>query len=120
MQKMRILSLSLCFSSLALQAAPSPDAKREINALLNFVERSDCRFIRNGTEYSGGVASTHLKKKLAYLEGKGMVESAEDFIELAASKSSMNGKPYQVSCPTGQQESRTWLSSELNRLRQAK
>lgn len=114
-----LLALLLCFSSLGLQAAPSPEANAEINALLNFVEHSDCRFIRNGSEYSGSAASAHLQKKLEYLENKGLVDSAEDFIDRAASKSSMSGKPYQVSCPDGKQDASTWLNSELKRLRRA-
>lgn len=113
-----LLSLLLCFASLGLQAAPSPEARSEISALLNFVEHSDCRFIRNGSEYSGSAASAHLQKKLDYLENKGLVDSAEDFIDRAATKSSMSGRPYQVSCPNGKQDASAWLTGELKHLRQ--
>lgn len=113
-----LLPLLLCLSSLALQAAPSPKATAEIDALLNFVEHSDCQFIRNGSEYSGSKARAHLQQKLDYLENKGLVDSAEDFIDRAASKSSMSGQPYQVSCPGSKQEASTWLTTELKRLRQ--
>lgn len=114
-----LLPLLLCLSPLALQAAPGPKATAEINGLLEFVEHSDCRFIRNGTEYPAPEARAHLQKKLDYLENKDMVDSAEDFIERAASKSSMSGKAYEVSCPGGRQDASAWLNDELKRLRQA-
>ncbi|BBN55541.1 hypothetical protein TRE132_36660 [Pseudomonas chlororaphis subsp. aurantiaca] len=47
-----------------------------------------------------------------------MVSSAEDFIELAATKSSMSGKAYEVHCPTGSQPASSWLKTELQRQRQ--
>ena len=48
-----------------------------------------------------------------------MVSSAEDFIERAATKSSMSGQRYQVDCPAGKQDASAWLNDELKRLRQA-
>ncbi|WP_207883091.1 DUF5329 domain-containing protein [Pseudomonas sp. 30_B] len=114
---------SLLFAAFLLactgaHAALDAKAQREITQLLDFVEHSDCRFIRNGSEYPGNEARAHLQKKLDYLENKDLVSSAEDFIERAASKSSMSGKPYQVSCPGGTQDTSTWLNTELKRLRQ--
>lgn len=114
-----LLPMLLCLAPLTLQAAPSPLAKAEIDDLLNFVEHSDCRFVRNGSEYPATEARAHLQKKLDYLENKGLVDSAEDFIERAATKSSMSGKAYQVNCPNGTQDASTWLNTELQRLRQA-
>ncbi|MBK5541458.1 DUF5329 domain-containing protein [Pseudomonas sp. TH05] len=101
-----------------LQAQTTPQATQEINGLLSFVERSDCLFVRNGTEYPAPQARQHLEKKLSYLENKNMVSSAEDFINLAASKSSISGKAYEVRCPSGTQPASTWLQTELQRLRQ--
>ncbi|WP_371228528.1 DUF5329 domain-containing protein [Pseudomonas sp. QE6] len=120
---MRLLS-SLLLTSLLLactgaHAAVDAKAQREVTQLLDFVEHSDCRFIRNGSEYPGSEARAHLQKKLDYLENKDLVSSAEDFIERAASKSSMSGKPYRVRCPGGTQDTATWLNTELKRLRQA-
>ena len=109
---------ALMLACTGAHAAVDAKAQREITQLLDFVEHSDCRFIRNGSEYPGSEARTHLQKKLDYLENKDLVSSAEDFIERAASKSSMSGKPYQVSCPGGTQDTTTWLNTELKRLRQ--
>jgi len=110
--------VTLFMTASIAQAQTSPQAYTEIKGLLDFVERSHCQFVRNGSEYPGPQARAHLEKKLNYLEGKNKVHSAEDFIELAATKSSMSGTPYQVRCPDGAQTANGWLSSELQRRRQ--
>ncbi|MFJ3370586.1 DUF5329 domain-containing protein [Pseudomonas sp. NPDC086251] len=100
------------------QVPATPQATQEINGLLDFVEHSECQFVRNGSEYPGPRARAHLEKKLSYLEGKNMVNRAEDFIDLAATKSSMSGRAYEVRCPEGVESASTWLKRELQRLRQ--
>ncbi|MHC8322459.1 YfeK family protein [Pseudomonas sp. GB2N2] len=100
------------------QSQATPQATQEIKGLLDFVEHSECQFVRNGSEYPGPRARAHLEKKLSYLEGKNMVNSAEDFIDLAATKSSMSGHAYEVRCPEGAQPASTWLKGELQRQRQ--
>ncbi|VVP52120.1 DUF5329 domain-containing protein [Pseudomonas fluorescens] len=101
-----------------VSAQTSSQAAQEIKGLLNFVEHSECRFVRNGSEYSGVQARGHLEQKLNYLEGKHLVSRAEDFIDLAATKSSMSGIAYEVRCPAGVQPASTWLMTELQRQRQ--
>jgi hypothetical protein len=100
------------------QVQPTPQTTQEIKGLLDFVEHSECKFVRNGSEYPGPRARAHLEKKLDYLEGKDMVHSAEDFIELAATKSSMSGRAYEVRCSQGVEPASTWLKRELQRQRQ--
>lgn len=100
------------------QAQATPQVTQEIKDLLDFVEHSECQFVRNGSEFPGPRARVHLEKKLNYLEGKNMVSSAEDFIDLAATKSSMSGRAYEVRCPEGVQPASTWLKKELQRQRQ--
>jgi hypothetical protein len=112
------VSIGLLAVAGGVQAQISPQANQEIKGLLDFVERSECKFMRNGSEYPGPQARAHLEKKLNYLEGKNLVSSAEDFIDLAATKSSMSGKAYEVRCPTGVQPTSTWLKMELQRQRQ--
>ncbi|PQP00730.1 MULTISPECIES: DUF5329 domain-containing protein [Pseudomonas] len=99
------------------QAQTSPQATQEINSLLDFVEHSECRFVRNGSEYAGPQARAHLEKKLEYLEEQEKVNSAEDFIELAATRSSTSGHAYEVRCPAGIQPANLWLKTELQRQR---
>lgn len=100
------------------QAQTSPQATQEINSLLDFIEHSECRFVRNGSEYLGPQARAHLEKKLEYLEEHDKVNSAEDFIELAATQSSKSGLAYEVRCPAGMQPASLWLKTELQRQRQ--
>ena len=50
------------------QLPATPQAIQEINGLLEFIEQSECHFVRNGSEYSGSRARAHLEKKLSYLE----------------------------------------------------
>ena len=53
-----------------------------------------------------------------YLLKKGLVTSTETFIELAATKSSISGKPYQVRCGKAPaQSSQSWFASKLKALR---
>ncbi|MEW6188367.1 MAG: DUF5329 family protein [Thermodesulfobacteriota bacterium] len=56
-------------------------------------------FIRNGQAYDGKKAGEHLGLKLK-AAGK-RVKTAEDFIKLCASRSSVTGIPYQIRFPDG-------------------
>ncbi len=116
-KRLTVMLLGLVLFHSPLQA--SEQRQRETSALLDFVEQSQCRFVRNGSEYPAAQARAHLEKKRDYLEGKKLLKRAEDFIELAASKSSMTGKAYEVRCPSGSQPSKQWLDAELQRIRQS-
>ena len=100
-------------------AAPSPvPIRAEIETLLTRLEKSGCEFNRNGSWYSGAEAKTHLLRKLAYIEDKGTLQNTEQFIDLAASKSSFSGDAYQVKCANGSAlHSQQWLLRELQGLR---
>ena len=103
----------------AALAAPTPAPIRaEIDALLARLEASGCEFNRNGSRYSGADAKDHLLRKLAYIEDRGTLKSTEEFIELAAARSSLSGKPYQVRCgKTTAVESQQWLGRQLSDIR---
>lgn len=115
-----VLFLALAFAP-ALRADPLPSASRaEIDALLVRLQVSGCSFNRNGAWHSATEARSHLLRKLEYLERKHAVHSTEQFIELAASASSVSGRPYRVRCGNDAPvESRVWLTSELHALRAA-
>ncbi|MBV8034532.1 DUF5329 domain-containing protein [Roseateles sp.] len=117
-----ILLLLLVAATVTAHAAPLPQAARaEVDALLVKLQSSGCEFNRNGSWYAGVEARAHLLKKLDYLEGKDMVQTAEQFIERGASSSSMSGKPYLVRCAgKAPVESAQWLKSELQQVRAAK
>jgi len=116
----RALLALLLFASLAHAAPLSPASRDEIDSLLSKLSASGCQFGRNGSWYTYAEAQAHLRKKLDYLVDKGAVVSAEQFIERAATKSSVSGRAYEVRCggnppvPSG-----AWLFSELQGLRAA-
>lgn len=118
---MRPLSLFAILPLLATTAfAAAPKADAEIDALLKRLRTSGCSFQRNGTWYEAAKATEHLQTKRAYFDKKGKLSSAEDFIRLAATESSMSGKAYQVKCPDQPQvPSARWLLAELAKLRAA-
>lgn len=103
---------------MAAQSAPA--VRAEIDQLLTKLQASGCEFNRNGSWYSGAEAKDHLLRKLEYIENKGTLQSTEQFIELAASKSSFSGKAYQVKCGNEPaQESQAWLTKQLGAIRAA-
>ena len=117
---MRIaLALFACALAATAGAAPMPaPARAEVDALLSRLQSSGCEFNRNGSWYAGAEAKAHLLKKLDYLEGKDMVQTAEQFIARGASGSSMSGKPYLVRCAgKAPVESAQWLTTELQAVR---
>jgi hypothetical protein len=114
-----MLAISMTMTAKAGEAQPVVQA--EIASLLSRLETSDCRFNRNGTWHSGMEAKAHLLTKLHYLENRTTLTSTEQFIEHAASKSSVSGKPYLVKCgDTSAQPSALWLTTQLQALRAAR
>ena len=112
-----VLALWCGLSSAA--SAPAP-VRAEIDALLSRLETSNCQFNRNGSWYGGREARNHLLRKLEYIEGRTTLQSAEQFIELAASKSSFSGRAYQVKCGEDPPvESGRWLTALLESIRGA-
>ena len=108
------LFLVLLWSGVAPAQVPAMATTREIEQLFSVLEKSNCEFYRNGTWYSAQKASAHLRRKYDYLLKHDRVTSAESFIELAASRSSMSGKPYLVKCGNAAPvESRDWFSKKL-------
>ena len=117
-----VLTLSLMLASTAALAEPLPPAaKAEVTAVLNRLEASGCEFNRNDRWHSAAQARAHLQRKLDHVESKAAVKTAEGFIYLAASKSSVTGVAYQVRC-RGQapEASAAWLLKQLAELRRAK
>lgn len=99
--------------------AKAPEAVRaEVAHLMAAVEKSQCKFNRNGSWHEAKAAREHLQKKFDYLDKKDLVTSTESFIERGASTSSMSGKPYEMQCGGAKaMASGAWLMEELNRYR---
>jgi hypothetical protein len=97
---MRLLTLLaivlLCHSSLAADVDVQTQA--EIANLMHRMQHSNCQFGRNGSWYDAEKAVHHIDKKYQYLLKRKAIRSTEDFIDRAASRSSISGQPYWVKC----------------------
>ncbi len=92
------------------------DQVKEVNHLLDYVKDSGCIINRNGTDYPANKGVDHIKRKYDYFRGD--INSSEEFIEYSASKSTMSGNYYTVTCPGKQTvKTRDWLLAELKRFR---
>lgn len=91
---------------------------REVDALLARLESSQCQFQRNGHWHDAARARSHLERKLRYLEERTKLTSSEQFIELAASESSLSGDAYRVRCAgRAEQSSAAWFLEQLRAIR---
>jgi hypothetical protein len=96
-QRMRGLICLLILSISALgHAADSKSLEgRKIEFLIASIEAlQGAQFIRNGTAYDAKAAADHLRLKLRMAGFR--VSTADDFIRLCATASSVSGTPYQI------------------------
>lgn len=108
------LVLALAFAQGAHAERPTPVALAEIEYLLDYMGRSGCEFYRNGVWYDSGTAKAHLRYKYDVLTQHGQIGTAEDFIDKAATKSSLSGRAYKVRCDAGLElSSSQWLRNAL-------
>ena len=89
----------------------------EIEALLSYLNNLDgAVFIRNGSEHTATEAAAHLRLKWEKQAGK--IKTAEDFIALCGSKSSISGRRYQIRLKDGQlRYADELLTERLRRIR---
>lgn len=114
------LAAMLLVASAPLAAAPDAATQREVAGLMQVLEQSTCRFHRNGRWHEPAEARRHLQRKHDYLLKRGLADDTEQFIDRAASRSSISGKPYRVACPgQPEQDAATWFRQQLARLRAA-
>jgi hypothetical protein len=114
------MSYGLMLGLLCLPArAESPaNVQKEVDFLLGYIGRSGCEFYRNGIWHDAKTAQAHLRDKYAYLAARNRINTTEDFIEKAGTKSSVSGQAYEVRCkgrPTV--TSSQWLREKLARFR---
>ena len=117
MGRATILGALLLGLVLPASAAPSAKAKAEIAGMMDALSGSGCRFQRNGSWHGAAEARAHLQRKYDYLLKKNKVDTVEQFIERAASRSSMSGRAYRVQCDGKEQDSASWFNTQLKRLR---
>ena len=111
-----LIFLSTLFTLMTTASFAEASYKIEINHLLNYVKNTKCLYERNGDRHSGGDAYKHISKKYKYFEDD--IQSAEDFIQLSATQSTVSGRKYYIICPDKKRvESGKWLLKELHRYR---
>ncbi len=94
----------LCFAlAPSLEAAGAPPEERaKIEALLAHVgSLKKAVFIRNGKEYDAASAAKFLRGKWEARDKD--IDSAAEFIERVATKSSTTGKPYRIRLEDGKE-----------------
>ncbi len=81
-------------------AAPSPNAAKEIEALISHVSGLEHVAVRGGPlTVAGPTAARFLRHELA--EKSALIDSAEDFIRICATRSEQTGRTYEVAYPGG-------------------
>jgi hypothetical protein len=89
-----LFSLLWLIPVVCLTEQPATEAAK-ISYLIAAVESlPNAQFIRNGTAYDAKAAADHLRLK--WKNAGSRVSTAEDFIRLCGSTSSLSGKPYQI------------------------
>lgn len=97
----------------------SATAQQEIDGLLRAVGSSGCYFLRGDTAHPAAEAQQHLHKKYSHLAARNLLVSAEDFIDKAATSSSMSGQAYAIRCgELPPVRSEVWLRGRLQLIRQ--
>ena len=85
---------------------------KEVVHLLDFIKKSDCIINRNGTDHTAEKGVVHIENKYKYFKDK--IKRTEDFIKYSATKSTMSGKYYTVTCPEKEMiKTQDWLLTEL-------
>jgi hypothetical protein len=109
--------LFLLLTAMVFAGTPGPGPEPEIEKLLGALQQIEgAAFVRNGTDYTTVQACEHLRLK--WSKQKDSIHSAEDFILLCGTKSSMSGKPYLIKFADGHsEECGPYLTALLRSLR---
>lgn len=113
--------LALALFAIAPQAAPAAGASaaevRRIEALIASVENvRDAKFVRNGKAYDPAAAAKFLRGKWRHQARD--IDSAEEFIDKVATRSSTTGRIYVVRFADGREVAvAAFLRAELQKLR---
>jgi hypothetical protein len=100
MKKIPLLLLMLLSLISGYAYAQDSSEAAQIRYLIGSVEAlQGVTFLRNGGEYDARKAADHLRLKLKTAGNR--VKTAEDFIRLCGSKSSVSGEAYRMRFPDG-------------------
>ena len=114
----KVLALGLVIAPVA-RAEPPAIMQQEINYLIRHIGDSGCEFKRNGLwNNNSKTAEAHVRGKYDFLVKLGMIDTTKDFIDKAATESSLSGEPYEIRCGGDlPMPSSVWLRNELARYR---
>jgi hypothetical protein len=97
-----ISALLLIVSLSIAQVTPTAvDLEQTIQYLLDRVAKSESTFIRNEKQYGAKEAAEHMKAKAKYYKSE--IQTVEDFIQLAGTKSLISGDDYYVRTKKGKE-----------------
>jgi hypothetical protein len=100
----------------AAHAEPPVVVQQEIDHLLQYIGTSGCEFKRNGIWNDAKAAEVHVRDKYYVLLKLSMIDTTKDFIDKAATESSVSGQPYEIRCNGNPPiPSSLWLRNELTR-----
>lgn len=91
------------------------NTEQEIDILIDYIGNSSCEFERNGSTVTPAKARAHIELK--YGNTRSFIDSTDDFIDYAATKSSLSGRAYKVRCDGVEQPTAQWLREALKRIR---
>lgn len=102
----------------AAHATPSASEQKVIERLIGRVAKKNMMiFIRNGNAYDATDAAKHMQSKFDHFRER--IVTAEDFIELCATRSEVTGQPYQVRMTGGPlRNASDFMTDELRLVRQ--
>jgi hypothetical protein len=106
-----VIAAMLCPVATLADSAPQSEPAAAIEYLLARVASSELEFVRNGKTHSPPEAVQHMRRKYEYYADR--IDTAEDFIALAATKSMISGKQYTIRSHAGVQPAAEWLKSVL-------
>ena len=111
-----LLAAGLLFLGAASQGAPAAPEMLRIDRLIAAVaNQKDAKFVRNGTAYDAPDAARFLRGKLDSMGSR--INTASEFIEQIASRSSTSGKAYTIHFADGRkQPAAEFLKEELRRM----
>lgn len=107
----------LLLAGAGASAAPTETSRKEIAGLMDALSTSGCQFQRNGDWHDAEEARAHLQRKYDYLLKKDKVDTSEQFIQRAASQSSMSGRAYVVKCAGKEKNAADWFGGQLQKIR---
>ena len=92
--------LALLLLAVGTVYAQNPAEAAKIRHLIASIETLEgAKFLRNGGEYNAKAAADHLRLKLKTAGDR--VKTADDFIRLCGSKSSLSGEKYRIRLADG-------------------